>query len=389
MQSMFTASGAFADDDSEIFRRPGVLPTKSSDWYLPGCLRNRGIRSMRGVVSALMILALAVAGISILRAEPRPARPSAAGRILQVQARSDAQSGAERRRHLTTVENWGYWLSSLEIPGVVAAPHDLLVIDSELSANRLFEREYDNREVARMKRRADGSSRILLAYFSIGEAEQYRPYWNQDWSYASKRPAWLGRENSRWAGNFSVQYWDPEWQQILFGTPESYLERIIARGFDGVYLDRADAFFQWKKLNRSARADMALLIARLADQARRINPQFLVVMQNAEELLEDAAVLNAIDGIAKEDLLFGVRRAEEPNKPDDIEWSVQLLQQAQKSGRKVLVVEYLKDREKMASAAVRLREEGFIPYFAPRRLHCLNPPAVTDASGTLPAHRCH
>ena len=296
---------------------------------------------------------------------------------------------ADRRQQLAAVDNWGYWLDSLEIPGVMAAPHDLLVIDSEISANRLFEREYDSREVARMKRRRDGSSRLLLAYLSIGEAERYRPYWNPDWYDVRKRPAWLGSENRRWTGNFAVQYWDPEWQHILFGTPESYLDRILARGFDGVYLDRADAFFDWKKVNRSARADMAHLIARLGDHARGLNPQSLVVMQNAEELLEEDAVFNTIDGIAKEDLLFGVRRAEEPNKPDDIEWSVQLLQTAQKSGRKVLVVEYLKDPQKMSAAAVRLREEGFIPYFAPRRLHCLNPPAVVSASGALPPHPCH
>ena len=54
----------------------------------------------------------------------------------------------------------------------------------------------------------------------------------------------------------------------------------------------------------------------------------------------------------------------------------------------MLVVEYLKDPEKVAAAAVRLREEGFIPYFAPRRLHCLNPPAVLNAAGTLPNHPC-
>jgi cysteinyl-tRNA synthetase len=133
---------------------------------------------------------------------------------------------------------------------------------------------------------------------------------------------------------------------------------------------------------------MATLIARLSEHARKRNPQFLVVMQNAEELLEDAAVLDAIDGIAKEDLLYGVRRAEEANKPDDVSWSIELLQTAQKSGRKVLVVEYLKDADKIAAAAKRLGEEGFIPYFAPRRLDCLNPPAVATASGALPDHPC-
>jgi len=319
----------------------------------------------------IIVLLVAAAGVSVLGAEPRT-----------------TGQAADRRQQLAAVDNWGYWLDSLEISGVTAAPHDLLVIDSEISANRLFEREYDSKEVARMKRRRDGSSRLLLAYLSIGEAERYRPYWNPDWYDARKKPRWLGPENRRWAGNFAVQYWDPEWQHILFGTPESYLDRILARGFDGVYLDRADAFFDWKKVNRSARADMALLIARVAAHARQLNPKSVVLMQNAEELLEDGAVMDAIDGIAKEDLLYGVRRAEEANKPDDVAYSIELLQSAQKNGRKVLVVEYLKDPEKMMAAAVRLREEGFIPYFAPRRLHCLNPPAVIDASGVLPRHPC-
>jgi cysteinyl-tRNA synthetase, unknown class len=133
---------------------------------------------------------------------------------------------------------------------------------------------------------------------------------------------------------------------------------------------------------------MVTFIARLAEHARSKNPEFLVVMQNAEELLEDPPVLEAIDGIAKEDLLYGVRRAQEPNKPGDVTWSIELLQTAQQAGRKVLVVEYLKDSEKMMAAAERTREEGFVPYFAPRQLQCLNPPAVLNESGSLPEHPC-
>jgi endo-alpha-1,4-polygalactosaminidase (GH114 family) len=105
-------------------------------------------------------------------------------------------------------------------------------------------------------------------------------------------------------------------------------------------------------------------------------------------LLEDQPVLDTIDGIAKEDLLYGVRRAQEPNKPGDVTWSIELLQAARSAGRKVLVVEYLKDPEKMAAAVERLREEGFVPYFAPRGLQCLNPPAVLTESGSLPEHSC-
>src|SRR5262249_44377638 len=160
----------------------------------------------------------------------------------------------------------------------------------------------------------------------------------------------------------------------------------MAQGFDGIYIDRADAFLDWQKLYPAARAEMAAFVARLADYARERNPQFLIVMQNAEELIEDARVLDAIDGIAKEDLLYGVRRAEEANKPEDVTWSVELLQTARRAGRRVLVVEYLKNPEKIVAAGKRILDEGFLPYFAPRKLNCLNPPVMS--SEAPPDHLC-
>jgi cysteinyl-tRNA synthetase, unknown class len=299
-----------------------------------------------------------------------------------------ADAGEERLRRLRAINDWGYWLASFDVARVAAAPHDLMVIDSEISDGKRFEREFSPEEVARMRMRPDGRARILLAYLSIGEAERYRPYWKEEWDDAAKKPPWLDRENSRWKGNFAVQFWEPDWQRLIFGGPGSHLDRIVAQGFDGVYLDRADAFFEWRRRHPSAAADMASFIARLAQHARAQRPEFLVVMQNAEELLDDPTVLDAIDGIAKEDLLYGVRHAEEPNRPEDVTWSIDLLRKAQAAGRRVLVVEYLKEAEKIAAAATRIREEGFVPYFAPRLLNCLNPPAVPDAAGRLPPTRC-
>ena len=295
---------------------------------------------------------------------------------------------AARLRRLRAIDDWGYWLASFDVARVAAAPHDLMVIDSEISDGRSFERQFSPAEVARMRMRPDSRARLLLAYLSIGEAERYRPYWKEEWEDAAKKPPWLDRENSRWKGNFAVQFWQGDWQRLIFGEAESHLDRIVAQGFDGVYLDRADAFFEWRRRHPSAAADMASFIARLAQHARAQKPEFLVVMQNAEELVDDPTVLDAIDGIAKEDLLYGVRHTEEPNPPHDVTWSIDLLRKAQAAGRRVLVVEYLKDPEKISAAATRIRDEGFVPYFAPRLLNCLNPPAVPDAAGKLPAMHC-
>jgi cysteinyl-tRNA synthetase, unknown class len=175
--------------------------------------------------------ALACAGAASLA--PSLAEPPVAATAQAPTQPIDA--AAERRGRLGAVDNWGYWLSSFEVAGVAAAPHDLMVVDSEISDGRTFERDYLPDEVARMRARPDGGARILLAYLSIGEAERYRPYWREDWNETAKKPAWLDKENRRWRGNFAVQFWQGEWQRLIFGTPESHLDRILAQGFDGVY----------------------------------------------------------------------------------------------------------------------------------------------------------
>ena len=75
---------------------------------------------------------------------------------------------------------------------------------------------------------------------SIGEAEDYRYYWMPGWTEGY--PDWIVEENPDWTGNFKVKYWDPDWQEIIFGNDDSYLTKIIDSHFDGVYLDIIDAY---------------------------------------------------------------------------------------------------------------------------------------------------
>ncbi len=39
-----------------------------------------------------------------------------------------------------------------------------------------------------------------------------------------------------------MRIWDRQWQHILYGSPNSYIGRIAAAGFDGSYLDRCDVY---------------------------------------------------------------------------------------------------------------------------------------------------
>ncbi len=122
------------------------------------------------------------------------------------------------------------------INAVVATNYDLLIMD-------LFSNdgtEFTATEVEQLRKKANGGSRLVISYMSIGEAEEYRYYWDQSWN--TDKPEWLDRENPEWKGNFKVKYWDNDWQKIIVGTNNSYLKKIVDAGFDGVYLDIIDAF---------------------------------------------------------------------------------------------------------------------------------------------------
>lgn len=99
---------------------------------------------------------------------------------------------------------------------------------------------YSKSMIQQLKTKPNGSRRLVLAYMSIGEAEDYRFYWNPSWK--QEQPEWLDKENKNWPGNFKVKYWKKDWQNIIYGNTDSYLDRIVATGYDGVYLDIIDAF---------------------------------------------------------------------------------------------------------------------------------------------------
>jgi cysteinyl-tRNA synthetase len=125
--------------------------------------------------------------------------------------------------------------------------YDLIVIDAFVDGSR-GPKWLDAEDVRSLKRKANGGSRQVICYLSIGEAENYRYYWDRSWDRNRDgrpdegAPEWLARENPNWKGNYKVRYWDAGWQAILFGGEESYLDQILSRGFDGVYLDIIDAF---------------------------------------------------------------------------------------------------------------------------------------------------
>ncbi len=279
---------------------------------------------------------------------------------------------------INTVRSWGYQLQNLGLLSI-ADGTDLLVVDYSRDGSEA--RVLKTEEIERLRTRADGSKRIVLAYLSIGEAESYRYYWPERGLMG--RPAWLGHENPEWKGNYNVRFWQSGWQKIIVRPSVSlldrllelaqpsrrpYLDRIVEAGFDGVYLDRVDAFDEWKTENPGSQAEMIAFVGKISSYAKRRRPNFLVVAQNGEELLQSADYRRSLDAVAKEDLFYGAVGSGDANDPASVKGSLVELNRMKAEGRPVFVVEYLSDAAKRADVLRQLGRTGFIIHFAERDL---------------------
>lgn len=128
------------------------------------------------------------------------------------------------------------------IKAVTATNYDALIMDAYFK-----KAAFTSAEVNALRKKANGGKRIVISYMSIGEAENYRYYWQNTWKPGN--PVWLDAENPKWEGNFKVKYWNKDWQNIIYGNDNSYLKKILNAGFDGVYLDIIDAFEYYEGKN--------------------------------------------------------------------------------------------------------------------------------------------
>ncbi len=267
----------------------------------------------------------------------------------------------EMRRVLASVARWGCQYQKIDLQAIADSRLDLIVIDPIVDA--AAGRGPNLEEMKSLKRKPNGGRRLVLAYLSIGAAEEYRPYWSPHWR-DGPAPEWLGPESLEWSRSYSVRYWHPEWQRIVLDAAM----RLVDAGFDGIFLDRIDAFQDWRDIRPSAMRDMADLVTKIAQATRSRNSGFLLVGQNAEPLLASKRYLDAIDGVSKESLLTGLKGQEVPNSNADIEWSLQYLRRARNAGLTIFAIEYLDDAPLVAAATSEYLRLGFVPFFGNRLL---------------------
>lgn len=227
---------------------------------------------------------------------------------------------------------------------LAACKRDWIVLDLSYNTERPWKRE----DLHAIRSAQDG--RKIIAYISIGEAEEYRSYWHKEWSDKGRptdaAPSWLGVENPEWKGNYRVKYWNSEWQNLILAS----IDEAMARGFDGVYLDIVDAFETWEQngedyiddrinpeTKQSFRRDMVDWVKAIAVRARIKNPAALVIPQNGSQLLAHADFLAAISAIGIEDLFTNGNKLQSKSHTNEVLHHLQKMRDAQKP---ILLIEY-------------------------------------------------
>jgi uncharacterized protein (TIGR01370 family) len=265
-----------------------------------------------------------------------------------------------------------YQLQNLNVAQAGASPFDLLVTDYSLDGSAVA--QLSPADVATLRA---GGTRTVLAYMSIGEAENYRFYWQPSWHPGT--PAWLGPANPDFANNFKVRYWDPGWQSIIFGSPMAYLDQIIDQGFDGVYLDVIDAFELWgpdgNNERPTAAQDMVDFVKEIANYARvtRGKPSFQVFPQNGAQLgTLDSSYVATVTGIGAEDTWTNGNRTQSTYQSEHVTAWLDLFRDA---GKTVLVIDYPTRTTRIDDFYSLAEARGYVPYNAPRALdrYVLNP----------------
>jgi cysteinyl-tRNA synthetase len=260
----------------------------------------------------------------------------------------------------SSVRSFLYQLQHPDPERIGERAFDLVVVSLSAAGN--------SPEVIPALRESPGGPKIILCYMSIGQSENYRWYWQPDW--VTNPPLWLDVPDGVWAGDRWVRYWDPGWQAIIYGSPESYLDRILDLGFDGVYLDRVDAYWYYEEQGReSAAQEMVDFILDFTEYARRRHPGFGVFPQNAEELgLRFPEYMKAMTGVGVEDLYYGYPRDHEPSPAD---WTAEretILDQWVAAGKLVLTIDYTARPDQIADAYGRALARGYVPYVTDRSL---------------------
>jgi len=265
---------------------------------------------------------------------------------------------------------WVYQLQNASPVELSKLGADIVVIDYSYDGSD--EKRYLKEDIEKIKK----AGSIVLSYINIGQAEDYRFYWRKSWGKSP--PGWIIEEDPKWKANYYIKYWRWGWKEIIY----SYIDKVLEEGFDGIYLDRVDAFEYLAGIGmmseKRAAIKMIEFIKDISNYIRSKKKNAMIVLQNGERILEydDGELLKCVDGWSVEDLFYSCKGFKLKSK-SVIEERGRYLEIVQNAGKFILVVEYIdvegdkKAENRMKELIEMCKKRSYIPYatYSDRKLN--------------------
>ncbi|MDP8219172.1 MAG: endo alpha-1,4 polygalactosaminidase [Candidatus Theseobacter exili] len=205
---------------------------------------------------------------------------------------------------------------------------------------------------------------LLIAYISVGEAEEYRSYWK-----SIKDELWIIGENPNWKENHYIDICNDKWQEIIL---EKVIPMIISKGFNGIMLDTLDTI---DVLCDKAPDKCSLYKKAMMDLVKNINekyPNLLLVSNNGFSILPQIAPF--LNGIIVEDIntMPDFKKGGYMKVPSaDRKYKIRIIKELiKKFDLPVFNIDYAsQDNKRMIRQDIRRsRSLGFKPYVAEKNL---------------------
>jgi cysteinyl-tRNA synthetase len=225
---------------------------------------------------------------------------------------------------LSKVKTWFYFLyfePDTILEYITESDFDMVVIEPVFTEKE--NEDYDIEKVVeeiKYSKAANLNNKLVIAYIDIGQAESYRYYWKSNWRVGN--PDWIaGEDPDMWEDNYPVAFWRTEWQDIWFkgtSTHDAQIKMLMDVGFDGVYLDWVEAYSDENVMdiadddNVDPKDEMIRFIKKIKQYCTSINPDCIVISQNAAELAQYDDYVATIDAIAQEQTWFDGSAVGEP-----------------------------------------------------------------------------
>jgi uncharacterized protein (TIGR01370 family) len=223
-----------------------------------------------------------------------------------------------------------------DAPSEAFAEHRMVVFDSD--------RHPDIEPIAARRTQ-------VLGYLSIGEVHRTRSYFAE-----VEREGLLVYENPTWPGAFAVDVRDARWRKRIV---EELVPAILARGFQGVFLDTADTAIDLERRDRTKFAGATLATIELVKAIRSRHPQILPAVENAIDMVLAESLVTAWD--------FPNKRPRMAPAGERAAQVAQLVDARRRTPKlRVLALEYWtpEDTARIKEIYAEVRALGFAPYVA-------------------------